>query len=129
MRRAAKALPFGLLILLGLTLLFRKDTGVENRPEQAVPSKAAVAAPAVAAPEVTVEHILVTADVVNTRLFQPRASSAPTVAIRAADRRTRISTPNALARAEDSSLRARTRRVILGDGRHKPQPFPRINNN
>jgi hypothetical protein len=123
-RRAAKALPFALLILLGLILLVRNDTAVESRPEQTALSQTTVPAPAV-----TVEHTLVTADVVKTPILQPRSRSASTATTRAADRRAGASTPRALAKAQDSSLGARTRRVIVGDGRHKPQPFPRVNNN
>ena len=124
-RRVAKALPIALLILLGLVLLAREHTAVGSRPEKVVISPTAVTTPAV--PAVKVEHTLVTADVVKTPIVQPRSRSAST-AMAAADRRSAPSTPRALARSDDSSLRARTRRVIVGDGRHKPQPFPRVNN-
>jgi hypothetical protein len=118
-----KALPVALLILLGLVLLAREHTAVGSRPEEVVISPTAVTTPAV-----KVEHTLVTANVVKTPIVQPRSKSAST-AMAAVDRRSVPSTLRPLARSDDSSLRARTRRVIVGDGRHKPQPFPRVNNN
>lgn len=125
MRRALKALPVAVLMLVGLALLFRKDVEGERHPEPAPLPPAASSAPAV-----RIEHTMVTADVVTSPAVSPRRAPTWSPGAATPERRVVASAPAVAVRTQAaSSLAARTRRVIVGDGRHKPQPFPRINNN
>lgn len=51
------------------------------------------------------------------------------VAPRTTAHRTETTAAAHITRARSSNLIARTGRAIVGDGRYKPQPFPRLNNN
>lgn len=123
MPRATRLLSLGTLLFAGVVLIFRESDGRAEAPPGVTPPT----------PEpvqsVEVEHTLVTAELVA----QPAAStrSIPARAARPSALRRHTAPRVALAatREKPTSLAEKTRRAILGDGRHKPQPFPRINNN
>lgn len=122
--RTVRSLPVVALVLLGLALLFRKDADGENRVEHAdIPPSA------VPAPSVKVEHTLVTVDVMTSPAVQPRRSAPPASTAPLAGLRVSASSSALQVKAEPTGLASRARRAIVGDGRHKPQPFPRIDNN
>jgi hypothetical protein len=78
-------------------------------------------APAPEPPGVRVEHVLVTASVVGEQRRRPRAPAA------AGPRQTAIpsSAPVAHPNTRPDGFVSKARRLILGDGRHRPEPFPR----
>lgn len=123
MRRVVRAFPLITLVVLGISLFFRRD-GREAAPDATVPPNVD------STPGVQIEHTLVTANVVENvaphRVVIPRQSGAiePPHPRRTA---TAAGTPR-LWRASQGSVASKTRRILLGDGRHKPQPFPRVNN-
>lgn len=122
MRRAVKALPLAILVIAGVVLLLRDTDGREK-------VSATVTSPTVAPrASVEVEHTLVTAEVVRPPIVAP-----PPVKSAASTLRSARATANGPTRRQPavkgrSTLGEKTRVLLLGDGRHKPQPFPRINN-
>ena len=113
-------LIFGALLLLAAVALFRAGT-----TEDMV---AAAEAPAAPLPDVHVRHEFVTVPA-------PAARSHPAVGIRSGPPpvRTAAARPSAapdvavpVRRAgRDAGFLERARRAVVGDGRFRPQPFPR----
>lgn len=69
--------------------------------------------------DVTVSHQLVTATPISAAMVMPSISRAPAPTLVARSERRRTTAPS-------SDIVARARRALLGDGRHRPEPFPRI---
>jgi hypothetical protein len=68
---------------------------------------------------VQVEHALVSDEIIEAEPAAPRGTvvtPAPPAATR-------------LRRAPAGTFADKARRAILGDGRHRPEPFPRVKNN
>jgi hypothetical protein len=122
MPRAARLVPLAIVLIAGVVLLFRESDGSGQLSASVTPG-----AHEPVQRSVEVEQVLVTAEVVSPAGLQ--AQRAP--AARPAPARRKVAVAEAAADPDErsTSLAAKTRRAILGDGRHKPQPFPRINNN
>jgi hypothetical protein len=125
MHRAARAFALAILVITGFALMFREGSGQETQPGP-------VTQPTLERDDrVEVEHVIITAEEV-----QPIAAAPAPSANRPARKTpapTRSSAPAAFRSAMNNqkapTLGEKTRRALLGDGRYKPQPFPRINNN
>jgi hypothetical protein len=125
MLRAATVLALAIVLITGLVLIY--NAGGVREPRSATVTKPT--------PErvdrVEVQHVLVTAEQVKTAVQAPaapqvRSSKRPPGARRAVGSPVLRSAMNV---QKSPTLGGKTRRALLGDGRHKPQPFPRINNN
>lgn len=124
MPRAATALALAIVLITGLVLIYTGG-GVREPPPATVTKPTAERVD-----RVEVQHVLVTAEPVKTALQAPaapgvRSSRRPPVASRTAGSPVLRSAMNV---QKSATLGGKTRRALLGDGRHKPQPFPRINN-
>jgi hypothetical protein len=123
MPRVATPLALAIALITGLALIFSSGRVREPRPDP-------VTRPTVKTVDrVEVQHVLVTAEEVHPSLQSP---AVPQVrSSRRVPDVSRAAAPvlrSAINRQKPSTLSGRTRRALLGDGRHKPQPFPRINN-
>ncbi|HVL66128.1 MAG TPA: hypothetical protein VM364_02570 [Vicinamibacterales bacterium] len=110
---AAVAFVIGLLPLLG-----RRTTSGAPEPQPASASMVVAAQPA---PDVRVEHQLITVDVIAESASRPTPPPPARAAATAAGARQ--------PEPAERRLVDRARRVILGDGRHRPEPFPRVKDN
>ncbi|MBA2302015.1 MAG: hypothetical protein H0W08_05225 [Acidobacteria bacterium] len=94
------------------------------------PAPSATPSPAEPRPSVQVRHELIAIPVPMARVINRRA--APPPAFRAALNGRPVPRPatrQAGQSAPDVHLLEKARRVVVGDGRHKPEPFPRLRNN
>ena len=123
MPRATRLLSLATLLFAGVVLIFRGSDGRAEAPPRVTPPT----------PEpvqsVEVEHTLVTAELVAPPAASTRGVPARSARPPAPRRHAATSVAFAATREKPTSLAEKTRRAIVGDGRHKPQPFPRINNN
>ena len=124
---------FGILVLLAAAVLLdvgRRDDTEFDAPNDGVPLSAS---PPASLPDVRVRHEFVT--ISTTPVNWQRAARPPATARPSTDA---LRTPApaqpppapAVARAgEDLGLLERAGRAVIGDGRYRPEPFPRIKRN
>jgi hypothetical protein len=115
---------FGALVLLAAAVLLRSDRSGDAVAVTHPPS------PPAPAPEVRVRQELVTATVTAEPVAAVSRPAAPPAVKRAAHEGPRAqASPPVRAAARDTSLLGRARRAVVGDGRYRPEPFPRVKDN
>ncbi len=118
---------FGLLVSAGVAFVYLPEGWVGSTAPSATPSPAE---PRPSVPSVEVRHELVAIPVPMARALNRRA--APPPAFRAASNSRTVPRPatrQARHSPPDVRLLEKARRAVVGDGRHKPEPFPRLRNN
>jgi len=122
---------FGVLVILAAAALFQWAQTGES--VAAIDAPAPVAAPPPALPDVRVRHEFVTVSAPSAPEAPPRASRAVASAARtpaAARPAPGPDKPPAVRRASrDANFFERARRAVVGDGRYRPEPFPRVKDN
>lgn len=98
-------------VVVTLLLLTWPDPPPDDQRDAAMPP------PEPSPAQVRVEHRLITAEVVHERASAGLGATRPPVTPRVQR--------SAQREPEVSGLFARARRALLGDGRHRPEPFPR----
>lgn len=97
-----------------MTVLLCLVPAIGEAPLPGTPAAFKLRSAPIAAPSVQLHHELITVASVSAR---------PRPAAREARFRRAVANPN---RAADRSVGTRARRLILGDGTYRPEPFPRL---
>jgi len=124
---------FGILVVLAAAVLLdisRRDDTEFDAPNDESPLSSS---PPTSLPDVRVRHEFVTISTppVNwQRAARPPATARPATAALRTPSPAQPPPPPAVARArEDLGLLERAGRAVIGDGRYRPEPFPRIKRN
>ena len=117
-----------MLILVVASALAIALLGVAGRPAPAARPPQESAAPTQPIPAVRVDQeiVAIPQEVVQISDPVPAALKKPAEPVRTATRE-RAPAGQRHASVLQPTLAARAKRAVLGDGRHRPQPFPRVN--
>ena len=128
MLRHWTALSLAGIVLASSCFLLRRDPAPRALAATTDPERSTTTPPAEPPPAVRVQHAFVTPQVVvESAEVQPVGSDLKTPLRTVRKPEIRRASVSGAPNASSPRLLARATRALIGDGRHKPQPFPRAN--